>query len=219
MVPRRDPAWWQLPLILLLSAAYQSLFIRYGLSPLDEGWPLYAAMRSHAGGTLYQDIFWCFPPGALLPAWLGQALDPPGVVATRLVYACFDTALCAALYLLGRRLMAPAYALLGAALLAVAAPHSHLVQVVFGYRYLLFSVLALICFSQHLRDGRRRWLILAGCLTGVALLFRLTPAFAVSVGIGVGILASDRDWRGVNLGARRRFRNRGIAAGCCRTVC
>ena len=67
-------ARWHLPAILLLSAAYQSLFIWNGLSPLDEGWPLYAAMRLQAGGTLYRDVYWVFPPGALLPAWVGYAL-------------------------------------------------------------------------------------------------------------------------------------------------
>ncbi len=190
-----DPAWWQLPLLLVLSVAFESLFLHNGLNLLDEGWPLYAAMRLHAGGILYQDVFWVFPPGALLPAWLGYALEPPGVVAARVIYAGFDVALCGAVYGLARRLMTPSYAFLGAALLAVAAPLSHIVQVVFGFRYLLFSVLALLCFSQRLRAGQARWLVAAGCFSGVALLFRLTPAFAVCAGIGVGILAADRSWR------------------------
>jgi hypothetical protein len=190
-----DPAWWQLPLLLALSISYESLFIWNGLNLLDEGWPLYAAMRLHAGGQLYGDVFWVFPPGALLPAWLGYALDPPGLVATRMINAGFNVALCSAIYALGRRLMTPAYAFLGAALLAVAAPHSHIMQLLFGYRYLVFSALALLCFSRGLRSGQKRWLVLAGCFSGVALVFRLTPAFAVCAGIAVGILASGRDWR------------------------
>lgn len=190
-----DPAWWQLPLLLALSISYESLFIWNGLNILDEGWPLYAAMRLHAGGQLYGDVFWVFPPGALLPAWLGYALDPPGLVAARIINAGFDVALCAAIYALGRRLMTPAYAFLGAALLAVAAPHSHILHLLFGYRYLVFSVFALLSFSQGLRSGQKRWFLLAGCFSGVALVFRLTPALAVCAGIAVGILASGRDWR------------------------
>lgn len=191
----RDPAWWQLPLLLLLSLSYESLFIWNGLNLTDEGWPLYAAMRLHEGGRLYADVFWVFPPGALLPAWLGYALDPPGVVVARWIYAAFDVALCAALYALGRRLMTPAYAFLGAALLAVAAPQSHIEQLLFGYRYLLFSAVALLCFSQALRARQARWMLLAGGCAGMALLFRLTPAFAVCAGIAVGILSSTRSWR------------------------
>jgi hypothetical protein len=191
-----DPAWWQLPLLLALSVAFESLFIWNGLNLMDEGWPLYAAMQLQSGGILYQDVFWVFPPGALLPAWLGYALDPPGLVAARILYAGFDVLLCGAIYGLGRRLMKAPYAFLGAALLAVAAPLSHILQLLFGFRFLLFSVLALLCFSQRLRSGQVRWLVAAGCFSGVALLFRLTPAFAACAGIGIGILAAGRCWRG-----------------------
>jgi len=70
-----------------------------------------------------------------------------------------------------------------------------MMQLLFGYRYLIFSVLALLCFDRRLRTGRWRWMLAAGLLTGVALCFRLTPAFAVSCGVGVGILASSRSIR------------------------
>ena len=79
-------------------------------------------MQMHAGGTLYQDVFWVFPPGHVLPAWIGAWLDPPGIEITRGIYGAFSTALVIAMYALGRRLMPPAFALLGALLLAVAAP-------------------------------------------------------------------------------------------------
>ena len=36
-------------------------------------------MRLHDGGTLYDDVFFVFPPGHLLSAWIAYALDPPGV--------------------------------------------------------------------------------------------------------------------------------------------
>jgi hypothetical protein len=80
-------------------------------------------------------------------------------------------------------------------MLAVAAPHSHISHLLFGYRYLLFGALSLWCFSERLRSGDRRWMIAAGALAGVALLFRLTPAFAVIGGIGIGLLLADRSWR------------------------
>lgn len=187
---------WQLPLLVAVSVLYESRFVHHWLNVTDEGWPLYAAMRLHDGGVLYDDVFFVFPPGHLLSAWLAYAVDPPGVVVARMLYAAFNVALCVALYLLGRRLMPPRYALLGALLLAVAAPLSHRAQLLFGYRYLVFSVLALLCFARRLRTGELRWMLLAGFWAGVALSFRLTPAFAASVAIGVGILAAQREWRG-----------------------
>ena len=183
-------------LIVAVSWAYESLFLQHGIGWLfDEGWPLYAAMKLHKGGVLYEDVFFLFPPGHLLPAWIAYALDPPGVVLARYFYAGFTTALCVALYLLARKIMRPDFALLAALLLAIAAPRSHLAHLLFGYRYLVFSVLALLAFAARLRTGNRTWMVAAGMWVGLALYFRLTPAVAVSCGIAIGVMSADRDWR------------------------
>jgi len=194
---RRTPAFpaWHLALVLAVSAAWESLFIRHGINKLDEGWPLYAAMRLHAGGTLYDDGQWVFPPAHVLPAWLGYAIEPPGFIATRILYAAFVVALCGAIYVLGTRITRPSFALLGALLLAVAAPRTHHLHIIFGYRYLVFAILALLAFDRRLCTGDARWLLAAGALTGVALVFRLTPAFAVACGIAAGIAVSMGDPR------------------------
>ena len=178
-----------------LSAAFEALFLRHGLNALDEGWPLYAAMQLHEGGVLYRDVFFVFPPGHALGAWLAYAWSPPGVVPARVFYAAFNVLLCVALYLLGRRLMPPALALLAGARVAVAAPDSHGSHYLFGYRYMLFSVVALWCFSERLRTGERRWMVVAGALAGVALVFRLDPALTAVGGIGAGVLVAERRWR------------------------
>ena len=185
---------WHLLAIVGISSAFQSLFIHHGIAWLfDEGWPLYAAMQLQAGGVLYGDIVFPFPPGHLLSAWVAYAIDPPGIILARMLYAAFTVALCAASYLLARRITAPTFALLAALLLALAAPRSHLSHLLFGYRYMVFSVLALLAFAWYLRadDPRqaRRGMFLAGVLAGVALFFRLTPAFAVSCGIGIAAAA------------------------------
>jgi hypothetical protein len=191
---------WHLLTIVGISSAYQSLFIHHGIAWLfDEGWPLYAAMQLQAGGLLYGDVLFPFPPGHLASAWIAHAIDPPGIVLARMLYAAFTVALSAAFYLLARRITTPTFALLAGLLLVVAAPRSHLSHLLFGYRYLVFSVLALLAFAWRLRarDARqaRRGMFVAGVFAGVALLFRLTPAFAVSCGIGVAVLAACRDWR------------------------
>jgi 4-amino-4-deoxy-L-arabinose transferase-like glycosyltransferase len=179
-------------LIFAVSVCFEALFLFDWPNPIDEGWPLYAAQRLHAGGTLYRDVFFVFPPGHLLSAWIAYAWDPPGILMTRVLYAGFTVALCIALYALGRRLMPARYALLGALFLAVASPVAHVNQHLFGYRYLVICVAALLVFARHLESGRRRPLLLAGILAGVGACFRLTPAFAASVGIGIAILASGR---------------------------
>jgi hypothetical protein len=194
--------------LVVVSATYESLFVHHGIAWLfDEGWPLYAAKRLHEGGVLYRDTFFLFPPGHLAPAWIAYALDPPGIVLARILYAAFDVTLCVALYLLGRRLMPPSFALLGALLLALAAPRSHLAHLLFGYRYLVWSALSLLAFAARLRSGDRRFTIAAGLAAGVALCFRLTPAFAVSCALGIAAMAADRrfrswlrDWSGFALG-------------------
>jgi hypothetical protein len=191
----RNPLWWHLALLLAVSVGYESAFIHHGLNAYDEGWPLYSAMRLHAGGVLYRDVFFVFPPGHLLAAWIGYGLDPPGIVLARIVYAAFNVTLCATCYFLGRLLVPASFALLGALLLAVAAPDAHLSHYHFGYRYLVFSVLALLAFAERLRTGDARWLLASGMCAGVALCFRLTPAFAVSIAIGVGIALADCGWR------------------------
>jgi hypothetical protein len=182
-------------ILLALSQYFEQLFYDQGANQLDEGWPLYAASRLHAGGTLYNDVFFVFPPGHVLSAWVAYLLDPPGLIASRIIYSGFNTALCIAMYFLGRRLMAPSYAFVAALLICLHSPHSHVSHFMFGYRYLIFAALALLAFSRWLEGKRRRWMVAAGILTGVSLCFRFTPAVAVAAGMGAGFLAARRDLR------------------------
>lgn len=188
--------WLYAGAVALLSAGWEALHLRHGLNAFDEGWPLHAAAQLLEGGVLYRDVFFVFPPGHLLAAWIGQVLDPPGVILSRVVYAGFTVALCVVLYLLGRRITTPGFALLGASMLAIAAPHSHVSQVLFGYRYLVLSALALWCLSERMRGGDRRWLVAAGLCAGLATVFRLTPGVAALAAVGAGILATERPGRG-----------------------
>ena len=192
---RRDPHAWHVVLLVSLSSIWEALFLRNGINVLDEGWALYAGMQLHMGRTLYTEICWVFPPGHALPAWLGYAFDPGGVLIPRVIYAAFNVALVVALYELGRRLMPPRYALLGAALLAIAAPRSHMMHLLYGYRYSLSVVLVLLAFSRRLDTRKRVWMLMAGALGGVSLFIRVTPALAVSCGIGVAVLSTSRFWR------------------------
>jgi hypothetical protein len=182
-------------ILLIVSIGFESLFIEYGLNSMDEGWPLHAAMEMHDGKALYDEVFWVFPPGHVLPAWVGYGLAPPGLIGARVIYAGFNVALCVGLFFVARRLMPADFALLAGLLVAIAAPKSHLEHLLFGYRYLVLSVVALLFFYLRLNRHESHWLFFAGVFAGIALFFRITPAFAVSVAVGVGILAANRDWR------------------------
>lgn len=190
-----NPLWWQVPLLLVVSTAIQSMFLDYGINRLDEGWPLYAAMQMHAGGVLYDDVLWVFPPGHVLPAWIATWLAPPGFKLARIIYSGFDVALVVSVLFLARRIMPASFALLAALLVAFAAPRSHFFQLLFGFRYLVLTVIVLLAFARRIDSGDVRWMFAAGVGAGVALFFRLTPAFAVSCGVGVAVMAASTDWR------------------------
>ena len=194
---------WHLALLLVLACVYHAAYTRAGLNLMDEGWPLSAARALHLGGTMYDQVFWVFPPGHVLAAWLGWAIDPPGQLIARWVYSFFDIALVVTLYFLARRVLPSHFALLAGLLLVVAAPDSHRAQGLFAYRYLVWSALALLCFDARLRGGSRHWLFAAGALLAVAACFRTTPAFAAGCAIGFGVIFSTshcggwggwRDW-------------------------
>ncbi len=178
-------------LILVVSAAWEWLFLHFGINKLDEGWTLYAAKRLHEGAVLYRDVMFPFPPGHLLAAWVGYAIEPPGVVAARVVYAAFSVGASLGIYLLGRKVMPAHFALWGALLLAIASPRSHLSHLLFGYRYALFAILALLAFSRRANGHGAHWMFVAGACAGAGLVFRLTPAATASVAIAVGLLLAD----------------------------
>jgi hypothetical protein len=182
-------------ILLLVSIGFESLFIHHGLSAMDEGWPLHAAMEMLDGKTLYDEVFWVFPPGHLLPAWIAYNLDAPGIVLARMLYASFTVATSLGILFVARRLMPADFALLAALLVAVAAPRSHFEHLLFGYRYLVWSLIVLLFFNLRLTRDESRWLFPAGVFAGIALFFRLTPAFAVSAGVAIGIVAASRSWQ------------------------
>jgi hypothetical protein len=184
----RDSTRWHIPGLIVLSTFWESLFLFKGSNLLDEGWALYTGMQLAMGRQLYADISWVFPPGHALPAWLGYLLDPAGVLIPRLIYAFFAVILVVALYQLGRKVMPAHYALLGAAILAIAAPRSHMMHLLYGYRYMVLAVWVLMLYSSYLETGRLKQMFLAGMVGGVCLYFRVTPALAVSLAIAIAVL-------------------------------
>lgn len=199
-------------IIFVVSCAYEALFTQFGINPLDDSWPIYAIWNMDAGGTLFGDVLWVFPPGHLIPAWIGYHLAPPGLVGARVIYAIFAVAVSLGIYVLGRRLLPARYALLAALMTSVAAPDSHLMHLVFGYRYMIFSILGLLAFAKRIETDNRRWLVIAGLWLAGGAFFRLGPQFAAGCGIGVAIMTMHRnprewllDWRALGSGVLMVF--------------
>jgi len=145
-----------LAILLAVSVGFESLFLHFNLNGMDEGWPLHAAMELHKGKVLYDEVFWVFPPGHVIPAWIGYGLVPPGVIATRLIYSSFTIASSLGFYLVARRLMPSDLALLAGLLIAVAAPRSHWEHLLFGYRYLAWCAVVLLLFRAAGADKHHR---------------------------------------------------------------
>jgi hypothetical protein len=185
---------WHLPVLIAACTAYESLFIYHGVNIVDEGWPLYAAKRWLEGAPLYSDAFFVFPPGHLLPAVAGLLLDPPGLVVSRSLYAFFQIAAAVGVYLFGRRVMPPGFALFGALLIGLTTPRSHLAHHVFGYRYMAFSLVSMLLFAWRLESGKRSLLFWAGLACGVGFCVRL-DSLAAAAAIGVGTLVTARSGR------------------------
>ena len=83
----REPLWWHLFALVALSAGYEALFLEHSNGELfDEGWPLNAAMQLHAGGQLYREAFFTFPPGHVWPAWIAWAWESYWWEATLVIH-------------------------------------------------------------------------------------------------------------------------------------
>ena len=54
------------------------------------------------------------------------------------------------------RILSVSWSVVCGAILAVAAPRSHLYHLLFGYRYLVITVFALLAYARRLSSGRDR---------------------------------------------------------------
>jgi hypothetical protein len=72
---------------------------------------------------------------------------------------------------------------------AVAAPASHSAHLMFGYRYLVWSALAIWFFSERVRTGKVGWMVAAGAAVGMALVFRIDPPVAATAAISLGVFS------------------------------
>jgi hypothetical protein len=109
---------WLLAILLAATALYLWELRPYGLMLLDEGYVVHAAERMLGGELLYRDIFAHYAPLLYHALALAFAITGPSMLVSRTVYLGFVLVNVVVTYRLARRFVAPAAALVPAALIA-----------------------------------------------------------------------------------------------------
>mgnify|MGYP005845734985 CR=1 FL=1 len=174
--------------ILVGGATLIALPIKFPINLYDEGLALVNGMRILHGAVPFRDYWSIYPPGqsyvlAALFATVGE---------TVLVERVYDTivriVLALVIYVLAARLLrswswALAPYVAAAVLLAAATFYGY---AVFPALLLGFTALALV--FHYVDNHRRRWLVGASVLIGVAACFRLDLGFYAAVSVGVALI-------------------------------
>jgi len=203
-----------LVLLLILAVFYCVNLDSYPLVWVDEPWESITAYRLITDGRMYNPVLegragWdevFLEPRMLLTFLVGGsfAIFGPGIIQGRLVSVLFGLLLVSGVYVLGKRIISPRAALLAAWCLAIET------MIFIGSRtirpdiYVAFfdaAVILLILRAQNLPSEAKKYLVIAGALTGVALwthpnalLILIAAVVLLVVQEGRTIFSSRRFW-------------------------
>ena len=180
--------------VALLALAFQLPSFDRTASLLDEGHILQFADIVSRGGELYRDASTLALPGAFYLLALAFALTDPSILVARWIVVFEFSAFAAVLFLLLRRLTAPAVAASGVALLFVykiwAFPH---------WQMYSYSTTAQLCLAGALygvvryhESARRAHLVGAGIATGLAIVCKQDYGMAGLLGLNAALFLSLR---------------------------
>ena len=158
---------------------------------VDEGYFAYTASRVLAGDLPYRDFATPYTPGffylnATLFRLFGEDLLPP-----RFALCLVRGGVLLLLYLLGRRLMRPAFALIPLIVFVGQDPGPTYLGVHPAWYALLFSLLAVWCGVQALERPRVAWLVGAGLAAGTAFAFKQNAGVFTLLAL-IGLLLVER---------------------------
>src|SRR5215475_6787869 len=197
---------WPQSAILLVFAAMLVVSWRRWISPVtDSGREMDLPLRLMNGELLYRDVYYLYPPfspyfHSFLYRIFGAHLDvlqmAGAICAVLVVWMC---------YRIARRLMTPsesALAVIAVILVCVFKPAGNLI---WPYSFaalhgMVFALGALLLALRYAENGKRRELIVAGVLIGLAAITKQEFALA-----GAGAVAAAVAWT-------RRNKLRGLAA-------
>ena len=192
-----------LVLLVVLTTAYQLVFLYDGIGLIDEGHLANAARRLSMGEVLYRDVYTVYPPASFYAVSALFDLFGTSLTVVRAFHAAMTVALAATAFGVARLLVARPWALLAALLIGLTGWEAILERCHYAYLYSVFPIAALGLLAKTLRDsvairgeiaGERNALIGVGVLAGLTLAFRLVPFVGLSAAAIVLIAVQTRSF-------------------------
>lgn len=166
--------------------ALQLLLTGYFADLIDEGYFADLADRVARGELPYRDFATPYTPGLhYLHAW-AFGLIGRDLVTMRLLLVVVKSALAVLLYVLGRRLMPPAFAVLPVAMLFAIDTAPLMWEPHPAWYALLFALVCVWSVNRLIEGGSERWVLLAGAAAGLSFTFKQN--------IGLFILLAAGGW-------------------------
>jgi len=186
-----------LVLLVVLTTAYQLIFLHDGIGLIDEGHLANAARRIAMGEVLYRDVYTVYPPASFYAVSALFDLFGTSLTVVRAFHAAMTVALAVTAFGVARLLVARPWALLAALLIGLTGWEAILERCHYAYLYSVFPIAALGLLARTLRDGgdlsrERNALLCVGVLAGWTLAFRLVPFVGLSAAAIVMIAVQTR---------------------------
>jgi hypothetical protein len=167
--------------------AFQLCLARYWLDLIDEGYFADLADRIARGELPYRDFSTVYTPGVhYLHAWIFGLLGRD-LVSLRLLLVVAKAALAALLYVLARRLVPPAFAVLPVVLLFAVDTAPLMWEPHPAWYALLFALLCVWSICRLIESGSDGWTVLAGAAAGLSCAFKQNIGVLVLLA-GIGLL-------------------------------
>lgn len=176
---RRDRHLAVLLAVWLVGAAYLSFFAFRGWVSQDDGALAQSAERVMAGELPHHDFEDVYTGGlAFLYAGAFQLLGIK-LTSIRIVFYCFAAAVIPVFYALAARVVSSWLSVLTTLLCLTWSFPNYFTGIATWY-VLLFSVIATWCLFRYFDLNRRRWLLLAGVCSGLALTVKITGLYYIA---------------------------------------
>lgn len=181
-------------LVAIVTFAFQLSFFDRWFSIMDEGHMLQFSDIVANGGMLYRDASSYPLPGAFYLLALAFRIFEPSILLSRWIVVLEFTAFAVVVFLLLRRLVSPAYAVLGVALLLLyrvwAFPHWQMYN--YSTTALLVLATSLLVLVRFLTTGDRRVLAVAGLLFGLGVFCKQDYGAAMLLGVSLTLVVHAR---------------------------
>ncbi|MCU0242137.1 MAG: glycosyltransferase family 39 protein, partial [Vicinamibacteria bacterium] len=170
---------------------------RWGSPLVDCGREMQAPLRILQGERLYADISYFYGPFSPYLHWGLYRLFGPSLDVLRIDGMISALLIIGLIYAIARQVMDSTAATMAAFGVTWLCAFKQAGNYILPYAYpavhgCLFGLAAFLFIVRALQTGRRRWVSLAGLLTGLAFLSKLEMGCAALVGCWMALLLADR---------------------------